>query len=118
MSWRGWLGRILLAGVFFVALSIPLSIFWDATFPGKVYDCRDDNFFGYITPGSWVHGEIAYVDEIVPEASMSEPDVILNGWSTGRLFAVWGWMVGGSAAVAVALSFRMLRGWDPGPELD
>lgn len=84
-------------------LAIPISIAWDSIFPGMIYHCTDDVWLEYLTPGDWVHGEVEYVDD-VPSAmdrTMSDPDVLLRGWTVGRLWIVWTAMFGSSLAVGL-----------------
>lgn len=89
-----------------VLLAIPMSIAWDSTFPGKIYYCTDDIGLDYLIPGSWVHGEIEYVDDVsaAMSRSMSEPDVLLRGWSVGRLWLFWSAMFGSSLVVALFIA--------------
>lgn len=87
-------------------LAVPWSMAWESTFPGKIYHCTDDDWLGYLRPGDWVHGEIDYVDD-VPSAllrTMSDPDVLLRGWTVGRLWMVWTAMFGSSLAIGLFLA--------------
>jgi hypothetical protein len=98
------IAKYLLKTVFaLVLLAIPMSIAWDSTFPGKIYYCTDDIGFDYLIPGNWVHGEIEYVDDVgaAMSRSMSEPDVLLRGWSVARLWLIWSVMFGSSLVVAL-----------------
>ena len=98
------IAKYLLKTVFaLVLLAIPMSIAWDSTFPGKIYYCTDDIGFDYLIPGNWVHGEIEYVDDVsaAMSRSMSEPDVLLRGWSVARLWLIWSAMFGSSLVVAL-----------------
>jgi hypothetical protein len=106
------IAKYLLKTVFaLVLLAIPMSIVWDSTLPGKIYYCTDDIGLDYLIPGNWVHGEIEYVDDVsaAMSRSMSEPDVLLRGWSVGRLWLIWSAMFGSSLVVALYIA-RLRRG--------
>lgn len=108
---------LLKCAVVVALLTIPLSIAWDASFPGKVYYCTDEVGPGYLMPGDWVHGELEVVEDVEAASSrtMSDPDVIRKGWSTGRLWAIWLLMFGGSVVVGALLArFR----WAPQSDAD
>ncbi len=49
----------------------------------------------YLRPGDWVHGEIEFVDDVPLTLSrtMSDSDVLLRGWTVGRLWMVWAAML-------------------------
>ena len=101
------IAKYLLKTAFALALlAIPMSIAWDSTFPGKVYYCTDDIGLDYLIPGNWVHGEIEYVDDVsaATSRSMSEPDVLLLGWSVGRLWLIWSAMFGSSLVLALFIA--------------
>jgi hypothetical protein len=87
-------------------LAIPMSIAWDSTFPGKIYYCTDEIGLDFLMPGNWVHGEIEYVDDVsaAMSRSMNEPDVLLRGWSVGRLWLIWSAMFGSSLVVALFIA--------------
>jgi hypothetical protein len=91
-----------LVGVF----TIPLAIAWEAIFPNKIYYCTDNVLLDYITPGDWLHGEIEYVDDIASamDRTMSDPDVLLRGWTVGGLWLVWTAMFGSSLAAGLFLA--------------
>ena len=101
------IAKYLLKTVFaLVLLAIPMSIAWEATFPGKIYYCTDDIGLDYLIPGKWVHGEIEYVDDVSAAMSrlMGEPDVMLRGWSVVRLWLIWSAMFGSSFVVALFIA--------------
>jgi hypothetical protein len=79
-----------------------MTMLWDGVFPGRIYYCTDDAGLGYLRPGSWVHGEVEVVADVRAASSrtMSDPDVILEGWSVPKLWAVWLAMFCSSLAVA------------------
>ncbi|WP_367871933.1 hypothetical protein [Luteolibacter sp. Populi] len=84
---------VLLAGV------AAMTVAWELIFPGRIYHCTDDSGFGFLEPGSWVHGPVDYVDRIDTTRPMSEPDVIKTGWTEQGLWAAW-WGMAGMAVVA------------------
>ena len=101
------IAKYLLKTAFALALlAIPMSIAWDSSLPGKIYYCTDDVGLDYLIPGDWVHGEIEYVDDVCAamSRSMSEPDVLLRGWSVGRLWIIWSAMFGSSLVVALYIA--------------
>jgi hypothetical protein len=65
------------------------AIIWQILLPGKVYNCTDDNIFGFLRPGDWVHGNYVTVPEINPGDSMEKPDSIKEGWSVLKLWFLW-----------------------------
>ena len=102
---------LLKAVVAAIILTIPMSIAWDAIFPGRIYFCTDEVGFDYFQPGDWIHGEFEFVDDVSTASSraMSNPDVILRGWTTGRLWITWGMMFGSSVIIALLIArFRWL----------
>lgn len=106
---------LLKAVVAVIIFTIPMSIAWDAFFPGRIYFCRDEVGFGYFQPGNWVHGEPEVVDDVASASSrtMSDSDVILRGWTTERLWKIWSMMFGASGILAVLIA--RLR-WLPRPQ--
>lgn len=89
----------------FIAI-LPVSlvltmIAWDALATGKLYYCTDEVGAGFLTPGNWVHGELAVVPEIDANVSMSDPDQILAGWTVGRLWVLWGGLLASCAGVSL-----------------
>lgn len=82
-------------------LSIPMSVIWEVNFPGKIYHCTDDVGFGYFLPGDWIHGDAESLAEVRSATSrpMSEPDVIREGWSIGKLWLFWSLMFGSSVGL-------------------
>lgn len=87
-----------------VVLTILMTVVWDMVFPGRVYYCTDHVGFDYLHPGHWVHGEVEIVDEMTDAftRSMSEPNVMLRGWTMECLWWIWGLMFG-SSRLGVAL---------------
>jgi hypothetical protein len=57
--------------------------------------------YDYLQPGNWVHGEFESVDDLesVSSRSMSDPDVILRGWTIERLWMIWCTMFGVSLVI-------------------
>ena len=101
------IAKYLLKTVFaLVLLAIPMSIAGDSPFPSTIYYCTDDIGLDYVIPGNWVHGEIEYVDDVstAMSRSMSEPDVLLRGWSVGRLWLIWSAMFGSSLVLALFMA--------------
>ena len=89
-----------------IILTIPMSMTWDAIFPGRIYFCTDDVGLDYLQPGNWVHGEIESVDDVesASSRSMGDPDVILRGWTTERLWMSWSTLFGVSLVIAHLLA--------------
>ena len=88
---------VILAGC--LAISV---VCWDALVMGKLYYCTDEIGFDFLSPGDWVHGDVAFVSQIDSSVTMSEPDQILAGWSGGRLWVLWSAMLGGSLVISLA----------------
>ena len=82
-------------------MTILFSFLWGKLIADRLYNCTDSIGFGYVRPGSWVHGKIAYVPEIITGRSMSEPDTIKEGWSIAGLWVLWFAMVGVSFGVSL-----------------
>jgi hypothetical protein len=102
---------LLKALVAVIILTIPMSIAWEAIFPGRIYFCTDVVGLDYFQPGNWVHGEIDFVEDVTSASSrsMSDPDIIVRGWTTERLWMAWSTMFGASVIVAVLVArFRWL----------
>jgi len=103
-----YLLKVLVAAII---LTIPMSIAWEVIFPGRIYLCTDEVGLDYFRPGNWVHAEIEFVEDVASASSrsMSDPDVILRGWTTKRLWMAWSMMFGASVIVAtLAARFRWL----------
>jgi len=83
-----------------------MSIAWQMIFPGRIYYCTDAVGFEFLMPGSWVHGELEIVDDVQKASSrtMSEPDVILRGWTVGRLWMIWSVMFGSTVVMGLFLA--------------
>ena len=90
-------------------LTIIMTIIWDFTLHERVYNCTDSVPFGYLNPGGWVHGEIIYVDEIVDNVPMSDPDSILSGWSLSKLWTIWISMFGGSLILSYICAWALAK---------
>ena len=56
---------------------------------GQVYYCSDEAGFGYLIPGDWVHNPITSTDFSEITGSMSDPDLIREGWSEFYLWILW-----------------------------
>src|SRR5215472_3507039 len=80
------------------------TIVWDASFPGKIYNCTDFMFLDFLHPGSWVHDPYVTVPEINPHDSMSMPDSIKEGWSIPKLWLLWGSFIAASVAMSASLT--------------
>jgi hypothetical protein len=85
------------------------AIIWQFYFPEKIYNCTDDNLFGFFRPGNWVHGDYITVFKIDPNDSMSKPDSIKEGWSVGKLWFVWWAFIITSIAISTLLPFLFFR---------
>lgn len=81
------------------------GIIWQILLPGKVYNCTDDNLFGFLRPGDWIHGSYVTVPKIDPSDSMSKPDSIKEGWSVGKLWFAWCAFIVASVAISTSLTF-------------
>ncbi len=104
----------------FGSLVILMTIAWDLIFPGRIYYCTDEIGFDFLSPGDWVHGEFDIVSDVAVTTSrtMSEPDVLLEGWTIGSLWMVWGCMFLSSFSLALFLArYRWLSsGGNPGDQ--
>ena len=85
------------------------AIIWQFCLPEKIYNCTDDNLFGFFRPGNWVHGDYITVLKIDPSDSMSKPDSIKQGWSVGKLWFVWWTFIVASLVISVSLLFLFFR---------
>ena len=102
---------LLRAVVAAIILTIPMSMAWEAIFPGRIYFCTDEVGLDYFQPGNWVHGEIEVVDDVASASSrsMGDPDVILRGWTNKHLWMAWSAMFGVSVIIALLVArLRML----------
>ena len=109
---HGPLKHMLKSIVAFVTLTVALSIAWDIVFPGRIYFCTDEVGLDYWQPGSWVHGEVEFVDDVVAASSrnMSESDVMVRGWTIESVWVIWSVMFVSSILVARLLArIRWLR---------
>jgi len=114
MKKRGLNSSRLLAKIatFLITLLVCLilsGIIWQILLPGKVYNCTDDNIFGFLWPGDWIHGNYVTVPKIDPSDSMSKPDSIKEGWSVPKLWLLWWAFVFASAAISTSLTFLLFR---------
>jgi hypothetical protein len=98
--------------IFFTVLlvtTVGASIAWERIGRG-LYDCTDDNLFGYFTPGAWVHAlpgkPIKSVDKVIRGRSMSEPDAIKRGWSISKLWGLWLSLLATSVLISAFVAFR------------
>lgn len=66
-------------------LTVVCTVLWSMLITDKLYHCIDPLFPGYLSPGSWVHGNIVYVEEIDIHNVTQNRDSIKNGWSEGAL---------------------------------
>ena len=48
----------------FCLLTIVMVIIWEVSFHEEVYYCNDSRPFGYLTPGSWVDGDVVYLEKM------------------------------------------------------
>jgi hypothetical protein len=85
------------------------GIVWQILLPEKVYNCTDDNFFGFLRPGDWIHGAYVTVPKIDPSDSMSKPDSIKEGWSVAKLWCVWLLFIFASVAASASVTFLIFR---------
>ena len=103
---RSPLKYLLKAVTAFAVLGITMTIVWDNMFPGRIYYCTDHVGLDYLHPGDWVHGDLEFVEDIAAASSrtMSERDIMLRGWTTERLWLIWGLMFGSSFIVSCLLA--------------
>ncbi len=100
--------RLFLASGVLVTGVVIMTIVWEYVFPGHIYLCTDAVGFDFLTPGDWVHGPVEYVQKIDTLRSMSEPDVIKDGWSVTGLWVAW-WSM--AACVLIAAVACLMPGW-------
>jgi hypothetical protein len=86
-----------------------MTILWELTFAGRIYHCTDDTGFGFLTPGDWVHGQVATVTSIDVARPISEPDVILESWSQTKLWIAWIAMALVAVMIPLAVPIRSPR---------
>jgi hypothetical protein len=93
--------------IVWAAMTIASTIVWEYV-AGDLYDCADGGIPGYWTPGYWVHSwdshPVVAVPKVVHDRSMSEPDVIKQGWSTAGLLGVWFSFFAVSSALSILLA--------------
>jgi hypothetical protein len=85
------------------------AMIWQFYFPEHIYNCTDDNLFGFLRPGNWIHGDYIIVSKIDPNDSMSKPDSIKEGWSVGKLRFGWLAFIVASAFISTSLPFIIFR---------
>lgn len=95
--------------VFITALfvmALVCIVLWQVFVTEFLYDCTDDNFLGFLTPGDWVHfyHGVVHVPHVVHGRSMSEPDSIKAGWSVTGLWCLWWSFVAASLAISGLLA--------------
>ena len=96
-------GRFL-AGLF--SATMVCALVWSLFVTDRLYHCTDAvPGFDYVIPGNWVHGDVATVTKIRAGRSMSEPDVVKEGWSRNELWVLWSVMLGASLVVGVGFAF-------------
>jgi len=90
-----------------VVMLILCTIGWSLLASG-LYDCSDENMFGFLRPGDWVHEwnghPVVVVQQIIHGRSMSEPDTIKQGWSVTGLWCLWYSFVGASVVLSLLLA--------------
>jgi hypothetical protein len=93
-----------------VVMTIACTVLWESV-AGWLYDCTDDGFLGFWTPGNWVHDwdnhPVVAASQIVHGRSMSEPDTIKAGWSVTGLWCLW------CSFVAISVVVSALLAWKP-----
>lgn len=89
----------------FSALTILSALLWQQFITNTLYHCTDSVGIDYFLPGHWVHNPVS-VTQVVPAASMSEPDIIKSGWSQIRLLALWFTLVCTSILTSILLARR------------
>ena len=92
--------------VCFLLTNIGMAVCWGGRVEDVVYHCFDGGF-GYFTPGSWVHGDWVHVDDIEERVNA---DIMLVGWTIGRLWRLWLLMFGATVVVSAGLTYLVRRG--------
>ena len=72
-----------------VVMTVIFSMIWGELITDRLYNCTDAVGFDYLQPGNWVHGQVAFVGHVLAGRSMSEPDIIKEGWSAAGLWGLW-----------------------------
>jgi hypothetical protein len=88
---------------------IAMNMVWETAIAGRIYHCTDDASLGFFTPGNWVHDPVVHVQTIDTHRPMSEPDVILAGWSQAKLWTTWSAMALWVAIAPLTVLPRYLR---------
>ena len=92
-----------------IATTFLCAIFWEGFVRPNLYDCTDPGFIDYFSPGDWVHASggqpVAVVQHVVHGRSMSEPDMIKQGWSVAGLWRLWYSFVSASILVSFTLGY-------------
>lgn len=106
-SGRVW--KIAKFTVAFLMMAVICTIVWDSVVMENLYNCTDDNAFGFLRPGDWVGAfgtfPIVQVDHITHVSqSMSDPDTIKKGWTVTDLWLVWLSFVAVSLVVSIGLA--------------
>lgn len=87
-----------------LVMTVVSSVVWEVI-GSRLYDCTDECGFGFLSPGTWVHEfdgrKIINVSTVVHGRSMGEPDAILQGWSTPKLWGLWCLFAGASLCVSI-----------------
>jgi hypothetical protein len=95
--------RILLSVVVFFVSAIVTTIActwgWEMFIKDHLYNCTDDVPLDYLHPGDWVHHAVSS-PVVSGHRSMSEPDVIMQGWSLLDLWVLWLGFIAGSFVVS------------------
>lgn len=86
----------------FIVASVAMAVFWEGTMVDEVYHCTDA-FVDYFTPGSWVHGDWVYVNDVKEE--LMNADTLLVGWTIGRLWTRWLSMFGVTLVFSALLTY-------------
>ncbi len=76
---------------------------------GELYGCNDTIGFDILHNGDWIHADYVAVPKIIADHSMSDPDVIKEGWSVPKLWCLWWVFVAVSVIVSTLLSFVIWR---------
>jgi hypothetical protein len=102
--------------IFLITLLVCLvgsGTIWQIFLPEKIYNCTDDNLFGFLRPGDWIHGDYVTVSKINPSDPMDKPDSIKEGWSVGKLWFAWFAFIVASVAISASLTFLTFRSRKP-----
>ena len=93
----------------FFVMTIVCTITWEIFVDTKLYNCPGEGLMDYLAPGDWVHDKqgqpMQIVSQVVLGRSMSEPDMIKEGWTVTRLWYLWYSFFATSVVISTVLTF-------------